>query len=206
MSRLRLWVARGFILSVAPIIEQVSRFGRIVILSRFLTPEELGTSAAIGVLIGVAALATDVSLDKFVIQSSQDDARTLAVAHTLSIARGIIIALALFAGASTIAALFGVPHSTGGFAAAALCPLISSFNHFRIKQVQRNFNYAPESIAQIASYLTAFLTVIPAVYFFQDYRAIVASYLVECGIYALTSHILSDAPYRLGADRKTIRL
>ena len=202
---LKLWITRTSIISIAPAFEFGSRFGRTVILSRFLVPEEFGTAIAIGVMLGIASLVTDVSLDKFaVVEADGEGIEALSASHLLSLARGVILALVLAATAPAAAAMFGVPQFAGSFALATLVPLIASFAHLGIKQVQRYHNYAPDTIALFFSNVVAFFSLLPAIWIFGDHRAIIASFVAESGSYVLASHILAKSSYQLSAKRATL--
>lgn len=206
MSLLRTWIARGSIVSAAPIVEYGSRFVRTAVLSRLLGPSEFGVSVAITTVIAIASLVSDLSLDKFVVlHSAEDQPRSLAAAHLLTIARGLLLALVLLATASATAAIFGVPQYTKSFIVAALFPFIGSFAHLSIKQIQQRFQYAQETVAQLITQLSALVMVIAAAYYFRDHRAILASFLTEASVYTIISHFLASDRYRIYSDWATIR-
>jgi O-antigen/teichoic acid export membrane protein len=195
---------RSSIVSVAPTVEFVSRFLRTIILSRFLVPDEFGTAVAINVVLGTAALVTDVALDKFAVVNNEGS-QPLAAAHALSLARGALLTLLLAATAPATAALFGVPQFAGSFAVAAVVPFVSSFAHLSIKQVQRNYEYTPETLSFLCANLTAIPALILALYIFRDHRAIIVSFLTESAVYTIASHLLARTPYLLRADRPMLR-
>src|SRR5580700_3390041 len=96
IAKLRLWVVRGSIISIAPAVEFGSRFARTVILSRLLSQDEFGISVAITVVLGMASLVTDVALDKFALIQADDSAQeALSAGHLLSLIRGALISVAL---------------------------------------------------------------------------------------------------------------
>ena len=187
MSGLKTWIARGSLISLASAVEFSSRFVRTAILSRLLIPSEFGTAVAITVVMGTAALITDIAIDKFVMVRSAE-ARALAAAHLLSIVRGVLLAIALILSAPYAAAFFGVPEASTSFALVAFITLIRSFEHFRITQVQRNHDYAPRTIAQLISQIMAVVVALPAAYILHDHRAIVVSFFAEAIFYCLATH------------------
>jgi O-antigen/teichoic acid export membrane protein len=202
LSRLNIWIARTSVVSIASMTEYGSRLARTVILSHLLVREQFGIAVAISVVLGTAALVTDISFDKFaMVKTGPEGSRALAATHALSLARGVLLALVLAATAPASAALFGVPHSSASFAVAAFVPLVGSFAHLGIKQAQTNYQYVPEALALIFSNLAALLALIPAVSIFHDHRAIIASFLTESAVYTLASHLLASTPYRLRSDR-----
>jgi O-antigen/teichoic acid export membrane protein len=204
LSRLKIWIARSSLISVAPAIEFTSRFARTIILSRILVPDEFGTAVAINVVLGTAQLVTDVALDKFAMVNDAGS-ESLAAAHVLSLARGVLVALALAAAAPALATLFGVPQFSGSFAVAALVPFVGSFSHIGIRQVQRNYDYAPEAIAFLFSNFAAILGLLLALFAFGDHRAIIVSFLTESVVYTVATHLLARSPFQLRARRPTLR-
>ena len=204
MSQAYLWIRRSSIVSVASVIEFGLRFARTAILSRLLVPAEFGTAVAITVVIGMAGLVTDIAYDKFVIVST-DERRALGAAHVLSVSRGVLLALVLAASARFSATLFGVPQFASSFALAALFPLVISFANLGTKQMQGRHDYAPESIAQLLSNTAGIISLILAVYFFGDHRAILAGFLGEAVVYTAASHVLARAKYELRSTQDMLR-
>jgi O-antigen/teichoic acid export membrane protein len=203
---IKLWITRSSIVSIAPAVEFGTRFARTVILSRLLVKDEFGIAVAITVMLGIASLVTDVAIDKFaVIEADESGTEALAAAHMLSLVRGALLSLVLVASAPAIAALFGVPHSGTSFALVALVPLINSFVHLGIKQVQRHYDYVPETLCLLSSNFAAICTLLVAIWVLRDHRAIIASFLMEAIVYVLASHLLALTQYRIKASRTLIR-
>jgi O-antigen/teichoic acid export membrane protein len=169
-------------------------------------PHEFGISVAIATMLAVAALITDLSLDKFVVVSTgSDKPHSLAAVHVLSIGRGVVLSAILFVTASATARIFGVPDSAGSFAVAAFCPLIASFAHLSIKQIQQNFQFTSEMIAQVVTQLSALAAVIIGAFTFRDHRAMLASFLAEAVVYTIASHILAHTRYGLSSNRAVLQ-
>jgi O-antigen/teichoic acid export membrane protein len=206
MGKIKIWIARTSVISIAPAVDFGTRFARTVILSRLLATDEFGVCVAITVMLGIASLVTDVAIDKFaMIEADESGGEALAAVHMLSLARGALLSLVLVAGAPATAALFNVPQFAGSFAVAALTPFVSSFVHLGIKQVQRHYDYKPETWSLVLSNVAGIGTLLVAISIFGDHRAIVASFLMEGVIYAFISHLLVPTPYRLKANRELIR-
>jgi PST family polysaccharide transporter len=206
-SRLKLWAGRISWAAVAPLVEFAARFSRTVILSRLLVPGEFGIAVAITIVITTAELATDVGLDKFVLLKSAADARhALAAAQALQIFRGLLLFAAIAVLAVPAVRFFGIPQAVASFEFAALIPLVRSFGHLGIQQIQRDYDYRPaaltvtaSSVAGLAVAALAAATVLP------DHRVIILAFLVDAAVYAATSNILAHAPMRVIPDRETLR-
>jgi O-antigen/teichoic acid export membrane protein len=184
--------ALGSLASTAPLVEFASRFGRTIILSRFLSPTEFGIASALAVLMGIAELSTDLALDRILIlRSVGDDREALAAAHRLSVARGGILALVVLVAAPWVAAFLGAPDNDWGFRAVAGVILLRSCTHLEMKQAQRDFRYAPDAMAYIAAHTAVFLAVYPAARLLGDHRAMIVVMFVECGTYVAVSHVVA---------------
>jgi len=206
-SRLKLWAGRISLAAVAPLVLFAARFGRIVILSRLLAPSEFGTAVAITIVITTAELVTDVGLEKFVVLKSAADARrALVAAQALQIFRGLLLCAAIAVLAGPAATFFGIPQAVASFEFAALVPLVRSFSHLGIKQIQRDYDYRPEALAVTACSVTGLaVAALAAATILPDHRVIILAFLVEAAVYGAASHILAHAPMRVIPDRETLR-
>ena len=156
-------------------------------------------------LVLLPSLPTSPSINLFVIDTSDDSAHSLSAVHVLSIARGLLLSCVLLVTASGTAKVFGVPEFAGSFAIAALCPLLSSFAHLSIKQIQQHFQYTSEAIAQVITQLSALAVGILAAFAFRDHRAILASFLIEAVVYTIMSHLLANSRYGLSSRRAVLQ-
>jgi Polysaccharide biosynthesis protein len=179
-----------FLAAVAPLVAFAARFGRTVILSRLLVPGEFGVAVAIMIVITTAELATDVGLDKFVLLKSAADARqALAAAQALQIFRGLLLSAAIAVLAVPAVTFFGIPQAVASFEFAALVPLVRSFVHLGIKQIQRDYDYRPDALAVAASSVAGLAVVaLDAATILPDHRVIILAFLVDAAVYAAAGH------------------
>jgi O-antigen/teichoic acid export membrane protein len=103
------------------------------------------------------------------------------------------------------ATLFGIPQFASSFALAALAPLLAGFAHLGIVQIQRDYDYVPETVAQLVANFAAVAAVFVVVVITHDHRAIIAGFVTETIAYVTLSHLLTRIPYRLTSDRETLR-
>ena len=201
--RLGIWAGRIFVVSLAPIAVFGSRFAGNIILSRLLAPDEFGTAIAISAVLALGGLVTDVALDRFVI--IEGSTRALSTAHLLYVADSIFLALALIVTAPATAALFGVANFAGSFGLAAGLSAIGGFAHLGIKQIWRNHEYGPESVARVLANLTGLAALFLAAYVLRNHRAIIVGSAVQTVVYVTLSHALARAPYKLRFDKPMLR-
>jgi O-antigen/teichoic acid export membrane protein len=205
-SRLKLWAGRIALAAVAPLGLFAARFGRMVILSRLLAPGEFGIAVAILIVIATADLATDFGLEKFILLKPVAESRqALAASHALHIVRGLLLCVAIAVLAGPAARFFGVPQAVASFEFAALVPLVRSFDHLGIKQIQRDYDYRAEALAvTVSSVAGLVVAALAAATILPDHRVIVLAVLVDTAVYAAASHILAHTPMRVIPDRETL--
>lgn len=199
LPRLKLWTGRVLISGLGPAVTFGSRFAGNIILSRLLLPEEFGSAIAISTVVGIGGLVTDVALDRFVIIDGSKQA--LSSAHLLSAVNSILLALALVAISPEAARLFGVAGYSGSFALAAALSALGGFAHLGVKQVQRDFNFAPEGVSQVAGNLAGLAALSLGAAVLRDHRAIIAGFATQLAVYVILSHVLAKSAYRIGWDR-----
>ncbi|MGB6175828.1 MAG: oligosaccharide flippase family protein [Methylocella sp.] len=206
-SRLKLWAGRISWAATAPLVLFVGRFGRTFLLSRLLAPAEFGITVAITIVITTAELATDVGLQHFILLKPAADApRALAAAHALQIVRGLLLSAAIAVLAGPAATFFGVPQAVASFEFVALVPLVRSFGHLGIQQIQRDYNSRPAALARTASNAAGLaVAALAAATILPDHRVIVLALLVQTTVAVAASHILAHAPMRVIPDREALR-
>lgn len=202
MASFRLWAGRIFVGGLAPISVYGSRFASNIILSRLLAPDQFGTAVAISALLGLGSLATDVALDRFVMIDGTP--RGLSTAHLVTAATGLILTGILIAVAPFAARLFGVANDAGSFALAAAISAIAGFANLGVKQIQRNYNYGPDAIAQVSANLAGLVALLIAATLLRNHRAIIVGLGVQSVLYVLMSHLLAPTRYKMRCDRRTL--
>jgi O-antigen/teichoic acid export membrane protein len=203
LPRLRVWTSRVLVSGLGPAVTFGSRFAGNIILSRLLSPEEFGSAIAITTVLGIGGLVTDVALDRFVIIDGSKQA--LASAHLISVVNSILLALVLVVISPEAARLFGVPAFAGSFALAAAFSALGGFAHLGIKQVQRDFNFVPEGVSQVAANFAGLAALCVGATVLHDHRAIVAGFGIQLAAYLVLSHVLAESSYRIGWDRNVLR-
>ena len=200
------WTARLSLAVVAPLVGFSCRFLRTIVLSHFLAPGELGVAIAITVVIATSELISEVGLNHVVLVRSGPEARQfLAAAHVLQLVRGITISTILALLCVPISSLFGIPQLWKSFLVAALIPLIRSFYHLGVHQVQREYDYRPYALSIGISSLAALCVALLLVLWIPDHRIILVSLACETFLLVTLSHWLSPIRYECRAAARTAR-
>jgi O-antigen/teichoic acid export membrane protein len=177
--------------AISPGFEFCFRFIRTVILSRMLTPDNLGASVALATILTSCELVTDVGLHHFVVVwANKSPAQSVAVARQLAMLRAGLMAVAIATLAPWIADLLDASAHLSSIRWLSAVPLIRSFTNWRMLQIQAEYRYRPQAIANVAAQLGAVIAVIPAAVWFHDERAMLASLVTEAILYVSLSHLL----------------
>jgi len=203
--RLRLWAVRLFFTTAGTGSELILRFVRTVILAHLLVPAEFGVAIAITLLIFASELASDIGLDRFILNKPKEDLKALATVHALQIGRGILLSFVIVLCASPTARLFDVPQFASSFMLAALPAFIRGFGHLGVKQAQRDYNYRLEAISITSSQLISLTATIAMAYVLRDHRVIIVAFSVEALAFVIMTHRLAPSPFSARADATIAR-
>jgi O-antigen/teichoic acid export membrane protein len=189
---LRRFIARLSAASLSPVGEFLLRFLRTIVLSRLLSPDDLGVAVVLMSIMTSCEVITDVGLDKFVMRSRDyDRAQVIAAARQISVARAVLLAAAITLLASPLAAAFGASDQHRVVVWLAIVPLIGSLRNWRIVQIQQDYRYGAETIANIGSRVAALLAVLPAYLLFHDARTMLVSLVVEATVFVALSYVVA---------------
>jgi O-antigen/teichoic acid export membrane protein len=119
--------------------------------------------------------------------------------------RGMILSTALALLCVPISSLFGIPQLWKSFLFAALIPLMRSFYHLGVHQIQREYQYRPYALSVGISSLAALAVALLAVLWIPDHRVILVSLACETFLLVILSHLLSPNKYECHATADTAR-
>lgn len=175
-------------------------------IARLVAPEDFGVAAAFAALLSMLEAASDMAWDKLLIQAKDgEDPALMASIHSLTLARGVALALLLALAAAPLAALFGVPEASGAFAWLAAVPLLRGLVHMDVKRLQRSLKFGPEVKATLLSHLVGMVAAIAAAWHLGDYRAMLWGLAAQSFTLMAASHWLAERRYRLGLDPARLR-
>ena len=176
-----------------------------MLLSHLLSPGDLGAALVLMAILMGCEVVADIGLDKFVMVSRPDiRAQAVAVTRQISVARGIVLAAAIILFAPLLAAAFGASSYHRVVSWLGLVSFVESLRNWRIIQIQREYNYGPETIMTISSRIVAIVAIIPAYFIFHDEKIILVSLLAEACTATVLSYVLAP-PERVAAVDPVIR-
>ncbi|CAN5915314.1 lipopolysaccharide biosynthesis protein [soil metagenome] len=164
-------------------------------LARFLGPAEFGLVAMAMAVVFIVEALFELPLGAALIRVSELTSDLLHTAFTLSLLRGIVIALLLLALAWPLAAFNDEPRLFGLLAVLALAPALRGLVSPRMVEYARAFNFRPDAAMELSGKAVAFTVAVAIAASTRSYWAIAAA--TVCG--PLVSTLLSYyiAPLRL---------
>ena len=193
------WAARNAAVMVASLgLEYGSQFGRSMVLARSLAPAEFGLAASMAILLALVDMGTGIGADRYLVQAKDGDTATaLAIAHTLTLGRGVLNAGLILLLAPITASVLHAPGEAGAYAWLAVVPLLRGLEHLWPEQVQRGHRFGPWAAASVASSVAGLGAVCAAVWVLHDHRAVVWGLSAQALAMVAATHALAAVPYRL---------
>lgn len=184
---------------------QLLSFARNAILGHALSPSDFGIAAAITLLLQLVETISDLGSDRLIVQADDGGGDTfLATSHTVLVARGLLLAAALFFTAPFAAAFFAVPHAEHAFQFASLIPLIKGFLHLDCRRAQRDLDNRPQLLVEVLPQAIALVLTLPVLRHVPGFEAPVVLAFIQAASAVVIARMLATVPYRLGLRRDVL--
>jgi O-antigen/teichoic acid export membrane protein len=137
----------------------LSQFVVGVVLARLLGPDEFGTVAMAGLVVGMGALVADMGFGVVLVQRPEvlpEDVRFVAM---VQVAMGALLSLAGVASASVVATWFHRPEAAPIFRAMSAMFLLQSFGLTPLALLRRALDFRGAQLVTVASYLGGYVVV-----------------------------------------------
>lgn len=161
-----------------------------VIVARLLLPEDFGVVA-----IGLGAMqiltnVSDIGVSQAVIKFRDADTVDLDTLFTLSLIRGLMIAVLLVGAAPAAAAFYGDARVFWVFCGAALYPLFTGAVNPRFFEFERDLDYSKEFIATVIFKLAGVAVSIAIAVIYRSYWAMILGLAVNGFVQMLLSYLM----------------
>ena len=185
---------------------QLLSFTRNAIIGHTLSPRDFGIAASITLLLQAVETLSDLGHDRLIVQAEDGYSdRFLATTHTVSLLRGILLALVLYLMAPYAARFFAIGEAQNAFALIALVPLIKGAMHFDCRRAQRQLNNRPQMLIETVPQALALALTFPVIARVPGFDAVVILAIVQAAAGTIIAHYLAPSSYRLGFDRDIVR-
>lgn len=195
----------GAWLSAGNGLSSIFAFVRNIAIARLVSVEDFGVVVLLSLTLSVIETVSNLAVDRLLVQAPDgDDPQLQATAHALQVARGVAGGLVVFFLATTIAALFNIPHAVWALQALSLVPVIRGLAHLDTVRLQREMHFKPTFwVVALPPALSLGLAV-PLAYWLRDYSAMVWAMLAQVLAQAAITHVLASRPYRWAWNRATV--
>lgn len=188
-------VALGAVLLTAlQIFLKVASLISLVVMARLLTPADFGLVAIAVSVLAVVNAITDLSVSDALVQRDSINEQNIDSAFTLGLLRGVVVSLALNAGALPISYLYEDARLAPILSVVSLSPFIASLSSPAVVFFLRRFQYGPVVRLQLISQLTGFSASVTFVIVSQSYWSLIIGQIVSSATATFISYVI--APYR----------
>ena len=122
-----------------------------ICLARLLQPAEFGLAISVTVIASVAELITDLGVNQMAVRNGTPE--TISTLHSISVIRGLMLAVAIALSGPLFAWLFHAPGTAWVYVLVGFSSLIKSFAHLDVKMRMRNYDYVPEAVTNLGSHI-----------------------------------------------------
>jgi O-antigen/teichoic acid export membrane protein len=192
---------------IAKILGSAAGFARNLLLARLLGLEDFGVAAIFSIVVGLIELASDLGLQKMLIQSQRSNIDALkSTLQALNIIKNILVAIIILLAAPAGASFFNAEEAVDAIRVLALYPIISGFYSFEVAHQQRVYNFKGLIVVELCSHGVALAATLPLIEFFGNYWAALVCSLIYKSVGVIASHAVSRANYTLMLDWKLTKL
>lgn len=178
----------------AQLLAKTFDFVAVIVLARFLTPADFGLVALATSVMLIANSLTEIPVVEALIRNERMEQEDIDSAFTLTVLRGLVIALALLAVAQPLAAVFDDARLRPILMVMALAPLIQGFSSPNIAHALKAVNYGVMAKAQLIGKTASFVAMMVLAWLTHSYWALVAGLVANPAFTAIATHFM--APYR----------
>lgn len=144
-----------------------------IILARLLVPADFGLVAIATMVYGFIEIMSQFSFDVVLIQKQDADRDYYDTAWTLSIIRGMAVALALFAGAGIAADFFGDQRLVEIIYVLCLVAFIGGFANIGIVDFRKDMNFGKDFQYMVSVKVCSFVVTLVFAFMLRSYWALV---------------------------------
>lgn len=154
-----------------------------IILARLLLPEDYGIVGVLAIFMGIAGVLVDSGFKTSIIRSKDITAIDCSTIFYVNLVVSIVVAILLFASATSIAFLFGKPELVNITRVFALIPLINGFGLVQTALQYKNLKFKRNAIISITTNLVAGLLSIYMAYNGFSYWALIWRAILSAVLY-----------------------
>lgn len=172
-----------------------------IILARLLVPADFGLVALATMLFGILEISAAFGFDLALIREQKAERSHYDTVWTLTLIRGIVIALILVASADFAAAFFEEPRLAGILHWLAAASFVQAFSNIGVVQFRKEMEFGREFRYRVMVKLCSFAVTVALAFLWRDYWALVAGIVAGRCTQVLLSYYLHPYRPRLALSR-----
>jgi len=186
----------GAALTLGQLLAQGASFIRNIIVARLVSPDNFGIAATLWITIALLDMLSNMNVELLLTQADDGDAPAFQRTAQLILAgRGLVCAAVIFALAYPISHLFGAPQAQWAFQLLAVYPLMRGFVHLDVNRFQRQMEFWPYIIVDVASQFVVVIVAYPLARWLHNYSALLWLLLAQGAIYVIGTHLVAQRHY-----------
>lgn len=197
-------VKTSFALSGSRAILQLLAILKVLLLARILSPVDFGLMGIAATALSTIESVTITGVDLNLVRKRESISEYIDTAWTISIVRGIILALLLFVVSDYIAAFFHSPESLGLLRAIGLVFVLRGFTNSYIVYFTKRLEIKKQIALNAAEILADVIISIIFSLIYRNAWALVFGFLAAAAVRAGASFLLHSERPRLCFDRRKI--
>jgi len=162
-------------------------FFKTLIIARILTPSQFGVFGIVTLLLALIEIITETGINIFLVQQKENVDEYISTAWIVSLARGVLIALAILISAPYVARFFHAPNAYDVIAWSSLIPLIRGFINPSVILLYKDLRFHREFYFRSTIYLVETIVSVCLVLLMHSVIALVIGLIIS----SLTEAILS---------------
>lgn len=178
----------------ARLLSRVLDFATLLVLARFLGPEDFGLVATAMTIILVLEAILELPLSSVLVRLPEITDRACNTAFTLGLLRGLVLTAIIVVLSYPLAAFYGDQRLVALICTLALAPALRGMISPRMAVFEKALNFRPRGIVELSGKVAATAVAIAVAITLESYWAIAASTLTAPAIMALSSYLI--APMR----------
>jgi O-antigen/teichoic acid export membrane protein len=171
---------------------------RVVLVARFLSPEDFGVMGVALLVLSLLNMLATTGYNQALVQKKADIRGYLDTAWVVSVARGLMLGVIIYLGASIASTFFQEPRSVSVLRVMAFSPIIMGFASPGLVKLNKDLHFKKLVLFEATrSFLGATVTVVLAI-LLRSVWALVAASLFGNLVYSFGSYLVH--PYRPGLN------
>ncbi len=148
-----------------------------IVVARLLVPADIGLVAVAVLAVQLLQGFSDIGVSQAVVKFRDADRDDLDTLFTLSVLRGLAVALLLVASAPLVATFYNDPRMAGVFLGVAAAPVISGLINPRFFEFERDLQFSREFILTVLNKFIGVIVSVTIAIIFRSYWAIILGML-----------------------------